>query len=326
METQQGFTLMTLAEFEGWMARLPVARTILTLQQHHTWSPSYRSFNGSNHFALQAAMKRHHVVNNGWGDIGQHFTTFPDGMVITGRSLEATPACIKGQNANALCVEHVGNFDTGGDTMSVPHRTTIVRFSAAVCRRFAIPVTTDRVVYHHWFHLDTGARTDGAGNTKSCPGSAFFGGNSVADARRSFLPAVRSALGGPVVVTALPEGVRYAVVNVDRLNVRTGPGSDFSKVNSVELGSVLRIHDEKSGWLRISASRKEWVFARMMHFVDRGTVNATTLNVRSGPAVTFNKLAALSKGKEVFVYDRRNGWCRIGLEERWVSEQFLDID
>lgn len=325
METSKGFTLMTLAEFEEWFARLPVARTVLTLQQHHTWSPSYRSFNGTNHFALQAGMRQHHVVNNGWADIGQHFTTFPDGKIMTGRSLEASPACIKGQNANALCVEHVGNFDVGGDTMSNAHRSTIVRFSAAVCRRFAIPITTDRVVYHHWFSLDSGARTDGLGMTKSCPGTAFFGGNRVEDARHSFLPLVRDAMGAPVVAESAPVGMRYAAVRVSRLNVRSGPGSDFGRVNSVTLGSVLRIHDESQGWLRISASRKEWVYSRMMQFVERATVNASTLNVRSGPAATFNKLAALAKGEEVFVYDRRDGWRRIGLEETWVAERYLDI-
>jgi len=325
MEKAQGFTLMTLDEFEQWIAREPIARTVLTLQQHHTMSPSYRDFNGTNHFALQAGMKRYHVVNNGWSDIGQHFTTFPDGRIMTGRSLELSPACILGQNANAVCVEHLGNFDASKDEMSAAQRTTVLRFTAAICKRFAIPINTDRVVYHHWFNLSTGARTDGTGLTKSCPGTAFFGGNTVADAQRSFLPLVRGALGGTAVATAMPQGMRYAVVTADNLNVRTGPGASFKKVNSVGLGSVVRVHDEKSGWFRISASRKEWVATRYAQLVQRATVNATTLNVRSGPAVTFNKLAALAKGQEVFVLDHRSGWSRIGLDERWVSEQFLDL-
>jgi uncharacterized protein YraI len=325
METRHGFTLMTLAEFEGWMARLGVARTVLTLQQHHTASPSYRSFDGSNHFALQRAMQQYHIVNNGWADIGQHFTTFPDGTVMTGRSLESSPACIKGNNANAVCVEHVGNFDAGRDVMTAAHRTTILRFTAAVCQRFAIPVTADRVVYHHWFHLDTGARTNGTGVTKSCPGSAFFGGNKVANAQRSFYPLVRAAMAPPVVAVAPLAAVRYACVNVSRLNVRSGPGAEYAKVNTVELGSVLRIHDEKAGWLRISASRKEWVAARMMFFVERATVNANTLNVRSGPGATFDKLAAIARGQEVFVHERRDGWCRVGIDTRWVSATYLDF-
>jgi len=327
MQTRNGFTLMTLAEFEVWIGSRPIGRTILTLQQHHTWSPAYAHFTGSNHFALQAAMKRHHVTNNGWGDIGQHFTTFPDGSIMTGRPLEQTPACIKGQNANSVCLEHLGNFDTGRDTMSDPHRRSIVAMSGAMCRRFAIPVNVDRIVYHHWFHLDTGARTNGSGITKTCPGTAFFGGNKVENAQRSLLPLIRRYLGGAAAATPepLPLGMRYGVVTCDTLTVRRSADSRAAKSNTVTLGSVLRIHDEQNGWLRISASQSEWVSARFVALVERATVNTDTLNVRNGPGKDFGKLAALARNQEVFVHKRTNGWCCIGLESRWVSESFLTM-
>ncbi len=318
---------MSLAEFEGWIAQRQVARTVITLQQHHTWSPSYGSFSGRNHFELQSAMKHHHVANNGWGDIGQHFTTFPDGTVMTGRPIEQSPACIKGNNANAVCIEHVGNFDIGKDTMSAAHRATIVAMSAAICRRFAIPVNTDRIVYHHWFHLDTGARTNGSGNTKTCPGTAFFGGNTVENAQRSFLPLVRRAMGGSeaAVPPPAPDGMRYGVVTTEKLNVRADAAADAAKVNTVLLGSIVRIHDERDGWYRISSSQPEWVSARLVQLVERATVNTDTLNVRSGPGRTFDKLAALARKQEVFVHERKDGWCRIGLEQRWVSEALLTL-
>lgn len=326
MQTRFGFTLMSLAEFEGWMARQQVARTVLTLQQHHTWSPNYGSFTGGNHFELQQGMKHHHVVNNGWGDIGQHFTTFPDGMVMTGRPLEQTPACIKGNNANAICVEHLGNFDTGRDRMSPAHRDTIIRFSAAVCKRFAIPVNADRVVYHHWFHLDTGARTNGTGNTKTCPGTAFFGGNLVENAQRSFYPLVRAAMPGRAAPPPPPPaGMTYGSVNSPTLNVRSGPGASFDKVNTVVMGSVLRVFESRDGWLKVSAGRDEWVSERFVTPVERATVRSDTLNVRNGPAATSTKLAALAKGQEVFVHERQDGWCRIGSEQRWVKEEFLTL-
>lgn len=81
MQTRHGFTLLSLQEFEHWLTQQRVGRTVLTLQQHHTWSPSYRQFSGANHFELQQGMKYHHVTNNGWADIGQHFTSFPDGSI-----------------------------------------------------------------------------------------------------------------------------------------------------------------------------------------------------------------------------------------------------
>jgi uncharacterized protein YraI len=327
VQTRHGFTLLSLPEFEHWITQQRVGRTILTLQQHHTWSPGYRQFSGTNHFALQQGMKHHHVANNGWADIGQHFTSFPDGSVMTGRPLEQVPACIKGQNAHALCIEHIGNFDTGGDTMSAAHRTTIVGMTAAICRRFAIPVDTDRVVYHHWFDLDSGVRTNGTGSTKSCPGTAFFGGNTVAHAQNHFLPLVRQRLGGTPLggapSTSLPSTLRYGVVKADTLNVRSAPSANAGRKNVVLLGAILRIHDERDGWYRLSAANEEWVSIRYVQLVERASVNSDVLNVRSGPGTQFDKLAALARGQDVFVHERRNEWCRIGQESRWVSASYL---
>ncbi|BAH39244.1 MAG TPA: amidase [Gemmatimonas aurantiaca] len=322
MQTRHGFTLLSLQEFEHWLTQQRVGRTVLTLQQHHTWSPSYRQFSGANHFELQQGMKYHHVTNNGWADIGQHFTSFPDGSIMTGRSLELVPACIKGQNAHAICIEHIGNFDAGSDTMSPSHRSAIVGMTASICRRFAIPVNTDRVVYHHWFDLDTGARTNGTGTTKTCPGTAFFGGNTVQHAQNSFLPLVRQQLGGQP-PAPLPSTVRYGVVKADTLNVRAAPAANAARSNIVRLGAILRIHDERDGWYRLSATNEEWVSTRYVQLVDRATVNADVLNVRSGPGTQFDKLAALARSQEVFVHERRDGWCRIGQESRWVAASHL---
>ena len=194
MTTKSGFTKLSISEFEQWIANLKVAKTILYIQQHHTWNPSYISFKNDNHFELQLAMKNYHVNNHGWMDIGQHFTTFPDGSILTGRSLEQTPACIFGFNANAICIENLGNFDLGKDTMTAAHKETIVRITAALCKKFNIPVNSNKIVYHHWFNQLTGERNNGIENNKSCPGTLFFGGNSVADCQQNFLPLVKAAM------------------------------------------------------------------------------------------------------------------------------------
>jgi SH3-like domain-containing protein len=323
MATGRGFKRMTLEEFELWLPAQQVTRTVLTLQQHHTLLPAYPHFDGTNHVALQQGMKRHHVVANGWADIGQHFTTFPDGTVMTGRPLDVAPACISFNNQHAICLEHLGNFDTGRDVMTAPHRQTILRMTAAICERFAIPVTSDRVVYHHWFDLVTGARTNGTGRTKSCPGTAFFGGNTVEQAQRNFLPKVRALLDGGAIVEAMLPSAGYVMVTADTLVVRTEPRVGASKVRGVAFGTVLRVYGERDGWLRVSNARDEWVAARFTKPVERATVRVSTLNVRSAPSRTADKVAAVTRGQEVFIHERANGWCRIGVEPRWVLADFL---
>jgi N-acetylmuramoyl-L-alanine amidase/Bacterial SH3 domain len=325
MTTQFGFTKITIAEFEQWLLQQRIARTILFVQQHHTFSPSYALFN-NNHFELQQGMKNFHVNHNGWADIGQHFTTFPDGVIVTGRNLELSPACITGNNANAMCIENLGNFDSGKDVMTPAQKETIIRMTAAMCKRYNIAVNIQKIVYHHWFNLASGVRNNGAGNNKTCPGTNFFGGNQVADCENNFLPLVRNAMGGVVTDELTNALLKYVCVTSKTLNIRKQAAAESDKVTDrapATFGAVLRVCKEKNGWLKISATKQHWVLAKFTKEVTRAVVIANALNVRSGAGSNFPKAGGYLKGQELFISDEQNGWCKILLDDKWVSKEFL---
>lgn len=309
-------------EFDNWIKAQNVARTILYVQIHHTYIPAYEHFKGNNHFELQRGMQNVHTAVNGWSDIAQHFSIFPDGRIVTGRSLERTPACIFGFNSYSICIENIGNFDKGADLMRQEQRTTIPKVTAALCKRFNIPVNSDRIVYHHWFDLSTGVRTNGSGQTKSCPGTAFFGGNTVEDAKQNFLPQVSAAFQGQPGTPPL-NVLMYGSVNTGFLNVRIGPSASAKKINAVELGAILRIYEKKNNWYRISATKQEWVYGAYVDRVERGTVNTETLNVRSGPGAQFSKVGGVFLNQEIFVFETVDTWVRISLDQMWVSRNFV---
>ncbi|MFN0015874.1 MAG: N-acetylmuramoyl-L-alanine amidase [Saprospiraceae bacterium] len=263
MPKQYGFTLIAPAEFEAWLAAQSVARTVFTVQLHHTFAPNYAGFNGKNHFALQKGMQNFHTLMNGWQDIGQHFSIFPDGMIVTGRNLESSPACIFGFNAHSICIENIGNFDVGGDEMRLEQREAILGVTAALCRRFRIPVNPNQIVYHHWFDLKTGQRTNGAGMTKSCPGSNFFGGNTVEAAETNFLPHVQAILDHQPDQPPLSVAY-YATVTTNNLNIRDKPDVSGRRINVTSTGAVLRVYEEKNNWCRIAANRQEWVSGKYL--------------------------------------------------------------
>ncbi|MBK8922693.1 MAG: amidase [Saprospirales bacterium] len=326
MKEKFGFKLLTTNEFEAWITQQNVARTVLFIQEHHTFVPNYLHFKNDNHFDLQKGMQHFHQSVNGWLDIAQHFSIFPDGMVVTGRNLEIAPACIYRFNAHSICIENVGNFDADGDQMRPEQREAIVRVTAALCKRFNVPVNTDRIVYHHWFDLKTGARTNGSGATKTCPGTThFFGGNTVENARQHFLPLVDAVVKGGPVPPPPAKILQYGYVTSDWLNIRNLPSPNGRKMNATPFGSVLRIYEEKAGWYRISATKAEWVSVKYVKPVQRATVNTDALNVRSGPGPAFNKVAKLAKGEEVFIFEESNNWAKINLDERWVSKNFLTL-
>lgn len=175
--------------FKEYVNALKLSRSIKKIQLHHTYSPSYKQFTGNNHSSLQQGMKNHHIKTNGWADIGQHFTIFPDGVILTGRNLNSNPAGIYGANSGAICIECLGNFDIGGDTITEAQKTAIVAVVKTLADRFKLDVSYD-VVYHAWYSSD--GRNIGdyikSHSVKTCPGTNFFGGNSLTAFRNNLQP------------------------------------------------------------------------------------------------------------------------------------------
>jgi hypothetical protein len=180
-------------EFKSYIDGLKVTRRIKLIQLHHTYSPSYSHFTGDNHIKLQQNMKNYHVKTNGWADIGQHFTIFPDGVIVTGRSLNTNPAGIYGANTGAICIECLGNFDKGGDAMTEAQKNAIAGAVKILLDKFNLKAIDD-VTYHAWWGADgreIGDYVKGA-SVKTCPGTNFFGGNSLTAYRNNLQPLIES--------------------------------------------------------------------------------------------------------------------------------------
>ncbi len=319
---------MDITEFDSWLTSQQVSRVISLIQNHHTYLPDYTHFTGNNHFARLKSMKEYHMVNNNWSNIAQTFTTFPDGKIAVCRTLNEVPIGIKGHNSKGICIEHFGNFDKDKDQMTPAHRDAILKMNALLCKKFNLPVDTDHIVYHHWYDLNSGQRLNGKGATKSCPGTAFFGGNKVENAQAGFMPLVQAELvkfagnqptPQPVVS---PVNTESGIVSAPTLNVRKGAGAGFPVSGKLSAGSTVNILESSNGWLRISNSN-EWVAEKFVIKVRKAKVLPATLNVRSGPGATFGKLGILAKDEEVMVYETRDGFCRIDINEKWVAAKFL---
>ncbi|WP_068616625.1 N-acetylmuramoyl-L-alanine amidase [Paenibacillus tuaregi] len=204
MQKKGNFLLMDKSEFRGWLAGQKITRTITKMQVHHTASPNYvtrRMVNGvaqQDHFACLEGMRNYHL-SEGWSGTGQNITTFEDGKIAISldRDLNATPAGIRGANTGALCIENVGNFDKGGDTMTPAQRETIVHLYACLCEKLGLTPSVNTIVYHAWYTADgTWLGDYSAGkSSKTCPGTNFWGaGNTKAAAQSTFIPAVAAEL------------------------------------------------------------------------------------------------------------------------------------
>ncbi|MBW7474086.1 N-acetylmuramoyl-L-alanine amidase [Paenibacillus oenotherae] len=270
MIKQNNFILFdSREEFRLWLFQQKVARPIYKIQNHHTWIPNYAHCNGKNHFERLEAMRNSHMRDRKFSDIAQQLTTFPDGRIAysLGRPFDIAPAGIKGANANGICIEHIGNFDYHGDEMSAQHRQTILFINAVLCQRFNLPVHTEHIVYHHWYSasgdtvydLNSGKRLKGI-PAKSCPGTNFFGGNTVSDAQKNFIPHVKVVLAGTaepdIPIPKRSEEVTNDMVGLTQWQQEMGEqavrslAEDGLLQNPKEWQS--RLHENIPGWLFFS--------------------------------------------------------------------------
>jgi len=265
MQTKGKFILMNLQEFEGYIANLDLTglRKITHIQNHHTWSPSYRNFNGTNHFAKLENMEADHIARK-FGQIAQHFTTFPDGTIAACRPMSLEPTCIRLHNTGGICIENLGNFDIGADNMTADQQYMIVQLNALLCFKFNLVADITDIVYHHWFKQSTGVRDGGKNDPqlkdhKTCPGTAFFGGNTETAATLYFIPAVQEALDAYMAQPPQTDGpvVIPGIVNAEVLNIRGGPGTGFGIVGTLKRGAEVLVLKSEGEWDCIGDNR--WV-------------------------------------------------------------------
>lgn len=202
MITRGNFVLLEPSEFKGWLDKQNITRKIDKLQVHHTASPNYSTRQMVNGIAKQDVWKclegmRNFHLSQGWSGTGQNITVLEDGRIAISldRDLNKTPAGIKGANTGALCVEIVGNFDLGGDTMTDSQRQAVIHLYACIAIKLNIPIDTSHIVFHAWYTASgtwIGDYKKGQ-SSKTCPGTNFFGvGNTKAAAVRSFIPAIKA--------------------------------------------------------------------------------------------------------------------------------------
>ena len=344
-ETRYGFTKMSVNEFKGWLQKQG-NYNYTGIQIHHTAAPSYANFykaNGTHEDELtrQNNMKSYHVNTNGWDDIAQHFTIFPNGKIVTGRSLANTTAIgIRGWNYNKICIEIYGNFDHGQDVMTNEQKQAVIAVYGELCKKFNITPSISTIRCHAWFTSGgsyLGTYVPGR-SAKTCPGTNFMGfGNSKEAIEKNFIPLVRNYINSGSTATptqmSTPSNTNYIVkVNTDSLNVRKGPGVSYSVCGELGRGEAYTIVQTQNGWGKLK-SGVGWINLSYTQRVSNTTtassvvssssylvkVTANNLNVRKGPGVSYGVSGTVKKGQVYTIVETKNGWGKLKSGLGWIS-------
>ena len=119
----------------------------------------------------------------------------------------------------------------------------------------------------------------------------------------------------------------YGVVDLNALNVRIGPGTDYTKIKEIPMGMRYAYYEVADEWVRIGDG---WVSTEYFYVegttaedATTGTITTNDLNVRTGPDTTFQRIGSYMEDDSVQIQAIVNGW---GYTERgWISMMYVKL-
>lgn len=117
-------------------------------------------------------------------------------------------------------------------------------------------------------------------------------------------------------------------VNVDILNVRSGPGLQYEIVGKVQRGQRFAVQEQKGDWIQIEFKEgffgwvANWLVTTSQKSVQAVESTVDVLNVRSGPSQSFALIDQISPGKLYPIVTEEGNWVKIRLNqerEGWVA-------
>ena len=119
----------------------------------------------------------------------------------------------------------------------------------------------------------------------------------------------------------------YGVVDLATLNVRVGPGTDYTKVEEIVQGTRFAYYEEFEGWVRINdgwvSTEYFYVEGTVADDATEATVTTNNLNVRSGPDTTFKRVDGYAKDDTIQILAVVGGWAYT--EKGWISMMYVEL-
>lgn len=114
------------------------------------------------------AIRRFHVLERGWSDVGYHFGIRKDGELETGRDIDYAGAHVRGVNSRSIGVCVYGDGDTEPHTEA--QRIMLLNVLRSMMKSYNVPV--ERVLGHREINdlIDAGEVGEKYRTPKTCPG------------------------------------------------------------------------------------------------------------------------------------------------------------
>ena len=270
------------------------------------------------------------VGETNWGRIGE--MQLPNGTKITGGWINMLYVVMDGQTAEDPTESSGGNVSTGAGKKGTVTATELnIRKSASGdSERVGNYVKGDDVEILEQKTVDgtTWGRTNlGWVSMKyvklegSTDNTTNTGNNDKTDKDDD------KTTSSEVVSNGKTTALGYAVIDYGSLNVRTGPGTKYDKVDAVSRGQRFAYYQTSGNWIRIKDGwiSKSYVYIEGTTASDggTGTVTANELNLRNGPDSSYKSKGVLKKGESITILAQVNGWGYT--TKGWVSMKYITL-
>jgi cell wall-associated NlpC family hydrolase len=112
----------------------------------------------------------------------------------------------------------------------------------------------------------------------------------------------------------------YKYVQVNLLNLRSGPGSDTELIGTLPSGTQVQMLELHGEWMKVLTPEKKEVYVFAEYVADTkppvyNYVNVNLLNVRSGPGSNHDIVTTIPRGTRVQVLEQHGEWLKVIVKE-----------
>jgi SH3-like domain-containing protein len=102
-------------------------------------------------------------------------------------------------------------------------------------------------------------------------------------------------------------------VSVGRVNVRSGPGTDFDILWSLEKYYPVDVINKRGDWYQTRDFEDDegWIYGPLLKRIPALVVKVPRSNVREGPGTTFRMVFQAEKGVPFKRLDKKGNWFKI---------------
>jgi uncharacterized protein YgiM (DUF1202 family) len=127
---------------------------------------------------------------------------------------------------------------------------------------------------------------------------------------------------------ATAEAISLVSVKGENVNMRSGPGSNYSVLWELGKGFPLKVLDRKGGWVKVEDFEGDsgWIYGKLVAKNPHLIVKKKRVNVRSGPGGNYRLVGKANYGVVFKTIKSSNGWVKVKHENGltgWVRRDLL---